>query len=126
MTELNADGVKAAHVAFLEAGGHPHTLMAFEDGLRAYLASSGGEAVPKVRPIPWQKNGNNTENLYSGELAFRTYYTIDEAGPLWRVYRNQFLSEAGADEVGAMPDLEQAKQLAQSDYNTRILEAIDG
>ena len=87
-------------------------------------APSTGEGV-KVKPIPWRpKGGGTNNNLYSGELAFNTYYTVEEAGPLWRVWRGQFLSEAGQSEVGAVADLEAAKALAQADYEARIKSAL--
>jgi hypothetical protein len=50
---------------------------------------------------------------------------VDEEGPLWRVWRGQFLSEAGLSEVGAVADLEAAKAIAQADYEARIRSALE-
>lgn len=118
--ELGDKDADAAHIARLD----PATVASIITELLSLRSAQTSPAV-EVREIPWCKNGGGTNNdLYSGELAFNTYYTIDECGPLWRVYRSQFLSMAGPDEVGAVPDIESAKALAQADYASRIKSAL--
>ncbi|MDH0127143.1 hypothetical protein N7376_24560 [Brucella intermedia GD04153] len=76
-----------------------------------------------VKKLDWHKNSSSS--VWTGELIFRTYYTIDEEENGFRVWRGQFLSDAGADEVAFAATLEAAKAAAQADYSARILSALE-
>jgi len=100
-SELRAEQMRAALTAAL-----PHL--------------TGGVSV---KALPWKENIG--ENIWTGELIFGAYYTIDRADDfLWEVERCQFLSEGTKDRIGVLPSIEAAKAAAQADYERRILSAL--
>lgn len=118
-------GPTAQHIARLD----PQTVLELCRLAKLGLASATASPVPGVKglELEWAKNGRHDGNLWTGELAFRTFYTIegDMDVLLFRVERGQFLTETGEDLVGIFPSLDQAKAAAQADYAARILSALE-
>lgn len=86
----------------------------------------------KIKDIEWQINHPNG-TLWSGELLFRTYYTLypigeegDDKNRRWEVEFGQFLSENDRTTLYIVPNLEQAKKLAQEHFSNQISEWIIG
>jgi hypothetical protein len=79
--------------------------------------------TPKVRSLEWKENG--ASSVWTGELTFNTFYVIYDESNGFRVYRGQFLSEAGETEVAYCATLEAAKAAAQTSWATPILSALE-
>lgn len=80
-------------------------------------------SVPVVRGLEWAFNSTNS--VWSGELPFNTYYTINGEGPKWRVFRGQFLSSADEEEIAYVADQSEAKAAAQADWEKLSREILN-
>ena len=78
----------------------------------------------RVKPLVWVQNSRHKNSLWTGELAFETYYAIEPCGKVFRLMRGVFISEDGED-MPLEPTMETAKAAAQADYDARIMAAIE-
>jgi len=115
--------LKHDNAAFLAACDPPTITALCNLASAAALPRPADGVGVRVKGLVWRENGSTS--LWTGELIFGVYYTIHDEGTGWRVFRGQFLSDAGAAEVAYAASLEAAKAAAQADYDRRILAALD-
>lgn len=82
-----------------------------------------GEAV--VKALEWKPNSNSDpESIWTGEIAFGVYYTIEPDGRIFRLQRGQFFSEDSDDNMGFWPSSQAARDAAQVDWNANLAPAL--
>lgn len=95
------------------------------DRLREALA----DAAPKVKPLEWRRR-NRAQILAGSSLGFS--YSIKERGPVLECITMPSSSGLAISSsypvfgVGRYKTLDEAKAAAQSDYESRILSALEG
>ena len=86
-------------------------------------SATGLEAAGvSVRALEWTDNVKGGASIWTGELAFGTYYVAYDEGNGWRAFMRRFLSDF-EDEI-AYGDKASVLAAAQADYTARIMSAL--
>lgn len=82
------------------------------------VAASRGSV--NAKPIPWEKNGRDDDDLWSGDMAFGVYYCICPARKRYEVTRAIMGSEGGQTIIATSSTLDKAKAEAQEDFDAEL------